>query len=731
MTDLVRHILLFAILAAAPVCAHSLETRSSDLEMIFGEEAAAGLATPRVEWRPGCETVVWVDRSDDENSVLVEFDPVTGSDRELLDDTGLATAWGDRPGEIPTLADVVWRPDGAALLVGNAEDPFLFDFGTGTLTKLNAGAGAELHVGFSPDGRRIAWVRDNDLWVYDLVSKSEIRLSDDGSETVLNGVFDWVYTEELAGRDGRAYGWSEDGSAIVWLRLDDSELPVYHLVDVLETHSRITEQRYPTPGDPSPRPSLHVHRFEGSAGLGATTDIDFDSPRPYIPRFGFTPDGDLWYQRLDRSQDSLQLVRVDLEIGSRTVLVEESDVYWTEPVDGLEFSDDGAFLWSSRRGGFTHLYLVRGDGSTVDLSPGPWDVTSVIGVDPEFRYAWYQAARPKATERHLYRVEVETGATVEITPTTGTHSAELGTSGARLLVSSSSVSTPVSRRVVGRDGSDPVEIPVGDPIPQIDYADHRFVEIPAGDGLSLNALLWLPRDFDESTRHAVVIYTYGGPHAQVAQNEWPTTSRYFNHALANRGFVVLALDNRGSTARGREFEGAIDRALGSTQLADQLAGVAWLETQPWADRTRIGIWGWSFGGYMTIYALTHAPGVFAAGAAVAPVTDWRLYDSIYTERYMGTPDANPAGYAAGSVLDAVAALADPLLVIHGTGDDNVHVQHTLQFADRAWREGVRFDLMLFPNLTHGINAAGSHLQVFGAIADFFEEHLMPDDEARP
>ncbi len=241
-------------------------------------------------------------------------------------------------------------------------------------------------------------------------------------------------------------------------------------------------------------------------------------------------------------------------------------------------------------------------------------------------------------------------------------------------------------------------------------------------------MLWLPPDFDESRRYPVVVYTYGGPHAQVARNEWPTTSRLFNHALSNHGFVVFALDNRGSAARGREFEGATDLALGSKQLPDQLAGVAWLKKQPWVDPARIGIWGWSYGGYMTIFALTHAPGVFAAGAAVAPVTDWRLYDSIYTERYMSTPEANPAGYAAGSVLDAVAELADPLLVIHGTGDDNVHVQHTLQFADRAWREGVRFDLMLFPSLGHGIDAPGSQLQVFGAIADFFEEHLMKEGE---
>jgi dipeptidyl-peptidase-4 len=254
------------------------------------------------------------------------------------------------------------------------------------------------------------------------------------------------------------------------------------------------------------------------------------------------------------------------------------------------------------------------------------------------------------------------------------------------------------------------------------------VTITADDGLELAAMLLLPQGFSEEKRYPVVVYTYGGPHAQVVRNTWPGSSGLFNHYLTTRGFVVFALDNRGSTARGRDFEGATDLGLGSKQLPDQLAGVKWLAEQPWVRPDRMAIWGWSYGGYMTAFALTHAPGTFAAGAAVAPVTDWALYDSIYTERYMDSPANNPGGYAGSSVLNAVDNLDDPLLVIHATGDDNVHLQHSLQLADRAWRAGVDFDLKLFPNLTHGIRAPGAHLQVFGAIADFFEEHLMPDGE---
>jgi len=732
MSGLTRSLFLFFLFCLASTISTAGQGTGdptpSDLEIAFGDSAEVHLYTPRVEWRPGHETVIWIDRSDAANSRLMEFDPSTGYRRLLLDDHRLIALSSDRSGEAPLLDDPVWRPDGQAILISDGESPCLFDFESGVLKVLEAGAGVEKHPRFSPDGRRIAWVRDNDLWVYNLGLKREIRLSHDGSETVFNGVFDWVYEEELADRNGRAFVWADDGSAIAWLRLDDTEIPVFHLLDLMDTHSRVTEQRYPKPGDPPPRPSLHLRTIGQTSSATRSNDIVFGEPVGYIPRFGITPDGDLWYQELDRAQEHLKLVRVDSKSQTRSTLIEESDVYWTRAVDNLHFLDDGSLLWLSRREGNTHLWHVRAGGDVVDLSPGPWDVTKIVGVDAAHRYAYYQTARPNPMERRLFKVDLSSGDTLSLTPSAGTHSAELASSGS-LLVTTSTLAAPPRRWVMDDSGAKGSEIPVEHPIPRIKYADHRFVEVSADDGISLNAMLLLPPDFDESKRYPVVVYTYGGPNAQVVVDAWPRTSGLFNNILTGRGFVVFALDNRGSTARGREFEGATDLGLGSKQLPDQLAGVRWLKSQTWVHPDRIGIWGWSYGGYMTAYALTHSPGTFAAGAAVAPVTDWRLYDSIYTERYMSTPEANPAGYAAGSVLDAVGDLTDPLLVIHGTGDDNVHVQHTLQFADRAWREGVRFELKLFPNLAHGIDAPGSHLQVFSAIADFFEEHLMEKGEA--
>jgi dipeptidyl-peptidase-4 len=704
------------------------EDAAVTLEDLFGHDAEDSSSPPRVDWRPGHETVVWLDPRTDTGPVLMEFEPVTGARRALLDDERMTAMWADREGSPPVLAQPTWSPSGTSMIIASEDELLLIDLTEGAVSVLATGDGVEEHTSFSPDGRRLAWVRDNDLWIYDLENGRESRLTSDGSETVFNGVFDWVYEEELAGRDGRAYEWSHDGSRLVWLRLDDERIPIHHLVDLMETHSKVTRQRYPKPGDPAPTPTLHVIRLDDDSNATEPKRVTFSDPLPYVPRFGFSPDGDLWYQVLDRAQKRLRLMRVDLDTDSTSILLDERDPFWITPVDGLRFLTDGSFLWLSRRGGFEHLYRIIPDGRAVDLSPGEWDITELVGVDADERFAWYQAARPRVVERHLFRVDVTSGATTALTAGGGSHSATVSPARAKLLVSRSGLDAPTRLRVVDSGGSGVADVPVGDPSPRFPGVGHRFVEIPADDETVLQAMLMLPPDFDETRRHPVVIYTYGGPNAQVVLDTRPRASGRFNHWLATRGFVVFALDNRGSSNRGRAFEGAVDRALGSSQLPDQLAGVGWLVDQPWVDPDRIGIWGWSYGGYMTTYALTHAPGTFAAGAAVAPVTDWRLYDSIYTERYMGSPEENPEGYAMGSVLGSVANLVDPLLVIHGTGDDNVHVQHTLQLADRAWRAGVRFDLMLFPNLAHGIRAPGSHLQVFGAIADFFERHLVEQSD---
>lgn len=313
----------------------------------------------------------------------------------------------------------------------------------------------------------------------------------------------------------------------------------------------------------------------------------------------------------------------------------------------------------------------------------------------------------------------------------GVHRGNLSAGGDYLIDTYSSIEQPWEVVLRKANGEQLRKISGGDRsnVADIALAKIRFLQIKADDGTPLNAMLLTPADLDESEKHPVIVHTYGGPEVQLVLNMWTAGPRggLFDHWLVEQGFLVFALDNRGSAGRGRSFAGVIDHDLGQHELADQLASVRWLKSQSYVDGDRIGLWGWSYGGNLTAYALTHAPGVFAAGVAVAPVTDWHLYDSIYTERYMGTPDENPKGYDKSSVLAAISELSDPLLVIHGTGDDNVHFQNTEQLAQAAWKAGTTFDLMLFPNLKHGIYAPGSQLQVFRRIGGFSLEQL----EGRP
>ncbi len=725
--------LLLAVLLAVPAVPAFPEAGAVEhgpgetltLERIFsGEKPPLDGRIQRRVWRPGHDAWLVVRTTGEGKEAadrLVEVDAATGRETVLVDGASLS-ATGDH-GSPVALRGFVISPDGDTILLRHEEDLLLVSLEDGATRTLEGAARGSRAVSFSPDGRRLAWVHENDLWIADAATGRQVWLTGDGSETVHNGVFDWVYWEELAGRSPRAYAWSPDGSTIAWLRLDDAPIAPFPIVDPLKIHPTTKLQRYPKAGDPAPIPSLHAVRLGEDLEPVRRWTVTFVEPLPYVPRLGFLPDGSaLWYQVLDRDQDTLHLMRLDLASGVAAEIHTETDPHWVEPVDELRFLRDGSFLWASRRSGFRHLELHGPDGSVRDLTPGEADVTALVGLDTEGATVFYQAAVPSPRQRRLFAVSLEGGAPLELTPGPGTHRGSLSPSGKYLLVTASTVRRPPHVELIGADGRHlrTVEANRCEELEALRLGRVRFLSVKAPDGVDLEAMLLTPPDFDPSKRYPVVIYTYGGPHAQVVRDGWGRRTFLFHQWLAQQGFVVFSLDNRGSSGRGREFEGLADHRLGSSQLPDQLAGVEWLRRQPWVDGERIGIWGWSYGGYMTAYALTHAPGTFAAGVAVAPVTDWRLYDSIYTERYMGTPEENPEGYRAGSVLEAAAALRPGrLLVIHGTGDDNVHLQNTLQLADRAWKAGTRFDLMLFPGLKHGIRAPGSSLQVFRAVGDHF------------
>ncbi len=714
-------LVMLALTSARPAVADDGLT----LDAIFEKPGLEDPAPRALAWRPGHATVTFVESDTD----LVELDPVTGARRTLTSVERIRrAAEGDEELEVG-LAGAELSPDGSRALVPVGDELWLVELDAeGGARRLDAGDGDEDAYTFSPTGRRAAWVRSNDLYLVDLATGRELRLTEDGSDTVHNGVFDWVYWEELAGRSNRAYAWSDDGDGVVWIRLDDGPVPPHHLVDLREVRSELRVQYVPRPGDPLPLPSVHAVRLGDDLGVIDRVDVTPDDPERYLPRVGFLPTGGgIWYQELDRAQRRLAVRTVTFGDGVSGELLAETDPYWVEPVDDMRFLEDGSFLWSSRRTGWMHLERVRRDGTRVDLTPGESEVTSLVGVDPGERFAWVRMAAPTPRERQLFRVDLTTGDRTLVSSGDGSWRGELSPDGRWLLTTVSGAVSPPRDVVlpsaggIGRD----LGLRTHDRIAELELVPPRWVEVEADDGLRLEARVQVPPGVPPGRRVPVVIYTYGGPHAAAVTDEWSSSRSLFDQWLLDQGFAVFALDNRGAAGRGREFEGATARRLGSAQLPDQLAGVRWLAEQPWADPDRIGIWGWSYGGYMTAYALTRAPEVFAAGVAVAPVTDWRLYDAIYTERYMGTPADNPDGYRDGSVVESVGALVAPLLVIHGTADDNVHLQHTVHLADRAWREGRAFELALVPGGNHGLRVNGSRGEVFRRVARHLVRSLGP------
>lgn len=688
------------------------------LQAIFAGEPLEG-TPPRVSFLPdGSGFLVVV--SEGEDKVLLRED-WEGRRQELFRQSTLVSS-GEENLKLPLGAFQV-SPDGEKLLLAHEGDLFLVSLKDGSPRRLTRTPDEEELAQFSPDGQWVSFVRANDLYVLHLASGKELRLTTDGSETRLNGKLDWVYTEELYNRDSKGYAWSPDSKSILYLSFDLSRLPTYPLVDLSVTHPRVTLLRYPKAGDPNARVTVTVVTVPGGESLSLAFQ---GAKREYVARYGWLPKGSgFWLLFLDRRQQDAELVVYSLPSGSARIVLSEHDDAWINVEDDILWTEDGSLIFGSERSGSRHLYRLDPEAREPEaLTSGPWEVAEVLGLSPDQRLVYFTATEASPLERHLYRVPVAGGPLERLTREPGTHSLRAAP-GCRAFVDAYSTATRLPEfRLLAADGRLLRPIPYDKP-PQLDryqLGKVEFLTLAAADGTELFASLLKPANFDPRKRYPVVVYVYGGPHAQVVRNGWGGRTALFHHFLAQEGFLVFSLDNRGSTARGRDFERALLRRLGKVELEDQLAGVRWLSRQPFVDPARIGIWGWSYGGYMTLYALTHSQ-LFRAGAAVAPVTDWRLYDSIYTERYLKLPEDNQQGYQDSSPLFAADRLQAALFLAHGTGDDNVHWQNTLNFIQELIKAGKPYQLYLYPNRDHGIPGKNERLHLFTGLYQHFRTHL--------
>lgn len=596
--------------------------------------------------------------------------------------------------------------DRNALLFDADQDLWFFRHGGERATRLTDSELAEENVRLAPDGRFASFVRGNDLFVIETDSSRERRITKDGSADRLNGKLDWVYQEEIYGRGNfQATWWSPTSRHLAFLALDESGVPHHPIVDHLPNRAELEDTRYPKAGDPNPTVRLGVAR----ARDGRVTWIDLAAwaqAEPLIVQVGWTPDGkQLCFQVQDREQTWLDLALADPESGAPTVLLRETTGSFVERADEPRWLADGSFLWRSERTGFKHLERRAGDGKLqTTITGGEWEVREITAVDEAAQLIWFSGSRDSAIAPNLYRIGFDGNNLVRLTQGPGSHSVEWSPDKAWFLDRVSSVAFPPEVRLcAGADGRvlqvlGKAEVKTLD---EYAFTSPELLQIPTRDGFRMDATLLKPSPFDPTRKYPVWLPTYSGPDAPSVGDRWNGDA--WPQFLAQQGYVVLQVNNRTSSQRGHLHVAKCWQQLGVQELADLEDAIAWLGVnRAFVDPTRVGITGWSYGGFMTAFALTHSR-AFKLGVAGAGVYDWRLYDTIYTERFMRTPQNNPAGYAATSCIEAAKNLSGYLVLAHGTLDDNVHFQNTIQMAYALQQAGIdRFEVMPYAKSRHGL-----------------------------
>ena len=629
-----------------------------------------------------------------------------------------------------------WSPDEKSILIANLPQRrsshgdvalFVFDVKAQSLRRVTPERHEYRNVKWSPDSRALGYVRGDDLYRLDLETGVETRLTDTARPQLYNGRLGWVYEEEVELADG--WTWSPDGRRIAYFQQDETDVPQIDLPNYDALHMTPRQTRYPKAGDPNPTVKIGVLDLpaDGENGevpetrwidLGADTDI-------YIYRIQWTPDSSrLLLQRVPRIQNRLDLLLADPQTGATTVVLTEEDAAWVDTPGEVPFvKGTDQFLWTSDRSGWRHLYLYDLTGKLHGaVTAGEWDVERFATIDAPQRVVYFTAARPSASERQIFQVSLDGGEVTQVSAGSGYHAPLFAPDAAHYLDTYSNRSTP-PEVTLHRANGETIAIVLTNPMPKRQgrkIGEWKFTTFETTDGVTLNAALLYPIDFDPTRKYPVLIYTYGGPGSQVVLDNYGSGGG-LEQWLAQEGYLLALVDGRGSGMRGRDFKKITYLKLGDYEVHDQIEGAKWLAGLPFVDAARIGIWGWSYGGYMASLCILRGADVYRAAVAVAPVTHWTLYDSIYTERYMRRPVDNPEGYATTSPLTLADNLKGRFLLVHGTADDNVHFQNAAQIAAAFQKRNKPFQTMFYPGKHHGIE--GVSLHVFTLITTFLKENL--------
>ncbi len=739
--------------AAAPAPQGS---KQLTIEDIFQPGGILGRGPENVKWSPDGTKVSFVQRDDTgERGELYYVDVATGKSAVLVASGKLAALApptsaikDERKKEAAqrySIAAYHWAPDSKKLLFDSNGQLWLYTLESGTAVQLTSSSEESSDPKFSPDGQRVSYIRKHNIYVRDVAGGKEHQLMNDGNDNLLNGEVDWVYEEELYSRSN--YFWSPNGKDIAFLEMNEKDVPTYPITDWIPTHPTVDQEKYPQPGDPNPGVRIGIVGTGGgktkwiTAGGNKTGSLQLgDDPNVLIPRFGWVRDGLLWAMALNRVQDRLDLYFVDVANGKWQLIMTENTDAWIDMHPEVDFkllASGDKYLWTSWRDGHNHIYLYQFDKQNplagkaemaAQLTHGDWEVESIDGVDEQQGIVYFSANEGDWRQRNEFAVGLNGQNFHRISKQDGSHQTDFDPKNTKYYVDAySALTTPPSVSLCSLDGSC-TSFWQAHSIDAYNLLTPKFVEFKAADGTTtLQGMILLPPaggQMNPNGKAPLIVNPYGGPGAQTIRNAW-LGGDLFDQILARQGFAVLHVDNRGMANRGKAFALPIKHHFGPIELSDQLAAVKQaLEQFPELDGNRVGFWGWSYGGYFTLYAMENSD-LFKSGVSVAPVTDWHNYDSIYTERYMGLPKDNEQGYKDSSPVNFPAKLHGSLLEVHGTSDDNVHMQNTIQMINGFIDSGKQFQLMLYPRKTHGIAGKAARTHLFHMIDDHFLETLAP------
>jgi len=719
--------LLFALLFILPAFAQQKEKLS--LQDIYYSNKFFGKTVQNIQWKPDGSAFTFTElKPGAKIEDIYQHDVATGKKSLLVKGTDLKF----NEQQIK-MSHYQWTDDGKFLLIEgpvksiwrhSTQAPFyLYNLATKKINALSYGNIHLRNVKLSPNGTRVGFVRDHNIYVVDLKTGKETAVTNDGTENILNGEFDWVYEEEFGLAD--AWRWSPDGNKIAYWRLNQTRVKEYHLIDEMGQYNTVFDLKYPKVGEQNSIIKIGV----ANLASGKTNWMDFGTNDDiYIPRVFWTnSSGTLSIMRLNRLQNHLEVMMADVNTGQTRTVITDSSKTWVDVRDDIFFlKKSDRIVWTSEKSGYNHAYLYDYDGKLISrITTGNWEVSSVDGVDENTGWVYLSGKKDSPIQQNLYRVKLDGTEFQKISGEHGWYYANYSPDYRHFIEFYSNASTPTETTLRNADGSLLRILEDGKILELNNYkmVYPQFLKFKTKDGTVLNAYMMKPTNFDPSKKYPVLVYGYGGPGSQMVVDRWGGRRTLWHQFMNEHGYIVFCVDNRGTGGRGKAFKDLSYLDLGKWSVHDQIEGAKYLATLPYIDASRLGIWGWSGGGYLTCMMMTKGAPYFKAGVAVAPVTDFRLYDTIWTERYMGSPIDNLKGYNSASVFTYAGRLKGKLMIVHGTGDDNVHYQNTIQLMQKFIDANRQFDIMFYPNKNHRISGGVTQWHLFTKISNYFFNNL--------